>query len=303
MCVRSGVVHMQVIAVRKAPLPMSDNILSPGRVAVITGAGMGIGAAAARRFAQFDMKLCLFDRDAAALEAVANELTGVELRTVVGDVSAREDLHRLRDAAFGMTGEVDLLMNNAATGAGAGPWGETSAWLRLLEINLLSIVAAQELFVPRMLDQPGRSAIVNLGSKQGITNPPGNAAYSAAKAGVRILTEQLAHELREAVGDRITAHLLVPGYTWTSMNSPGMDEKTGVKPDEAWTADQVIGHFIERFGQGDFYILCPDNAVTPAIDAKRIRWASDDIASNRPALSRWHPDWKAAFARHMADEG
>lgn len=57
--------------------------------------------------------------------------------------------------------------------------------------------------------------------------------------------------------------------------------------------------FLPRFERGDFYIICPDNAVTSEMDAKRILWATQDITENRPALSRWHPDWKAAFEGWM----
>ena len=56
---------------------------------------------------------------------------------------------------------------------------------------------------------------------------------------------------------------------------------------------------LEAVGRGDFYILCPDNDVTRAMDEKRIAWAAGDIIHNRPALSRWHPDYAASFAAHM----
>ncbi|MCP5586843.1 SDR family oxidoreductase, partial [Klebsiella pneumoniae] len=78
------------------------------------------------------------------------------------------------------------------------------------------------------------SAIVNLGSKQGITTPPGNNAYNVSKAGVKIVTEQLAHDLFKECGNKITAHLLVPGYTWTPMNSPEMDEQHDEQPKGTW---------------------------------------------------------------------
>jgi hypothetical protein len=78
-------------------------------------------------------------------------------------------------------------------------------------------------------------------------------------------------------------------------------EQVSPKPGEAWTADQVVDYFVERFARGDFYILCPDNAVTPEMDARRIRWACDDIILNRPALYRWHPDWKGRFAALTSD--
>lgn len=280
---------------------MNEDILSPGRVAVITGAAAGIGAAAARHFAGLGMRLCLFDRDAAALERFAGELgRGEAVRTLAGDVTSHDALENLCATAYDAFDDVALLFNNAGIHAGAGPWSDVPAWRHQLEVNLFSIITAQAIFVPRMLAQQGRSAVVNLGSKEGITTPPGNAAYSVAKAGVKVLTEQLAHELREAAGDKVGAHLFVPGYTWTPMNAAAKPAGSP-KPDEAWTADQLLSYFDGRFRRGDFYILCPDNAVTTAMDAKRIRWAADDLIENRPALSRWHPDWKDRFAAYMRD--
>jgi len=58
---------------------------------------------------------------------------------------------------------------------------------------------------------------------------------------------------------------------------------------------------IERMSAGDFYILCPDNDVTRGMDEKRIAWAAGDLINNRPALSRWHPDYKEAFDAFMAE--
>lgn len=280
-------------------MTMNDDILASGRVAVITGAAAGIGAAAARHCAAQGMRLCLFDRDGETLTALAADLRqSTEVETVAGDVTSDDDLGQLADIAFGKFGEVALLMNNAGVIAGAGPWEDLPGWRRQLEVNLFSIVTAQSIFVPRMLKQDGRGAIVNLGSKEGITTPPGNAAYSVAKAGVKVLTEQIAHELRQTAGDKVTAHLFVPGYTWTPMNA-ALKPEGAEKPDEAWTAEELLAYFDGRFRAGDFYILCADNAVTPETDAKRILWAARDLTENRPALSRWHRDWKDEFAAYM----
>ena len=144
-------------------------------------------------------------------------------------------------------------------------------------------------------DAPG--LIVNTGSKQGITQPPGNTAYNVSKAGVKALTEGLAHTLRTRTGDRIAAHLLIPGFTHTGMTARG----AGERPPAAWTPDQVVERMFAGVAAGDFYILCPDNETTPEQDAKRIAWAAGDIAANRPALSRWHPDWQDRFAAYMAE--
>jgi len=81
----------------------------------------------------------------------------------------------------------------------------------------------------------------------------------------------------------------VPGFTFTGIT--GRKEK----PPEAWTADQVVDFLLDGLGRGDFYIICPDNAVTREVDNRRMQWAMEDIIKNRPALSRWHPDYKAAF--------
>ena len=71
------------------------------------------------------------------------------------------------------------------------------------------------------------------------------------------------------------------------------------KPDGAWTPEQTVEFMVEAMGQGDFYILCPDNETTRAQDERRIAWAAGDVIENRPALSRWHPDYADAFKRHM----
>lgn len=67
------------------------------------------------------------------------------------------------------------------------------------------------------------------------------------------------------------------------------------KPDAAWTPEQVVAFMAERLVHSDFYILCPDNAVTRELDNRRIVWAAGDIIHNRPALSRWHKDHQATF--------
>lgn len=273
------------------------------RVAVVTGAANGIGLAAARRFASLGMRLCIADinRDALAkaretLEPLLAE-GAADLRTVEADVARREDVARLADEAFSAFGDVALLMNNAAIGQGAGPWERTDQWRRLLDVNFYGVLYGLEAFVPRMLAHGRPAAVVNLGSKQGITTPPGNAAYNASKAAVKVLTEQLAHELRQTAGDRVTAHLLIPGFTFTGMTSGGAEQK----PAGAWTPDQVIDVLLEGLGAGDFYLLCPDNEVTRALDERRIQWAADDIIKNRPALSRWHPQFGPEFQAFVSD--
>jgi short-subunit dehydrogenase len=114
---------------------------------------------------------------------------------------------------------------------------------------------------------------------------------------VKALTEGLAHSLREKTGERVTAHLLIPGFTYTGM----IARHVPVKPAAAWTAQQVAEYLLAGVASGDFYIVCPDNETTPEMDRKRMSWAMGDLIEGRPALSRWHPAHKDAFASFMTE--
>ena len=286
---------------------MSHPAIAPGRVAVITGGASGIGLAAARKFAAAGMKIVLADLKGPALdqaaETVASAAKGgkADVRAVATDVSVMEDVQRLKQIAYQSFGEVAVLMNNAGIGNGGGPFENYERWQRVLSVNLWGVINGTHAFAQAMIAQGTPAAVINTGSKQGITCPPGDTAYNVSKAGVKVLTEGLAHSLRNIDGCQVTAHLLIPGHVWTGITGRKPDQPASDKPKGAWTPEQTVDFMLERLGDGDFYILCPDNDVPHALDARRIQWAADDIIQNRPALSRWHKDWKDKFAAYVKD--
>jgi NAD(P)-dependent dehydrogenase (short-subunit alcohol dehydrogenase family) len=288
-------------------------VFQAGRVAVITGAASGIGLAAALYCASRGMRLCLADTNTAALDAALAAIAALpnvaaskaartnvaEAITVPTDVSRRDEVERLRDRAYAAFGEVGLLMNNAGREGGGALSGDPERWADIIGTNLWGVVNGVQVFAPAMVAQGTPGAIVNTGSKQGITCPPGDTAYNVSKAGIKVVTEALAHDLRNTEDCRVTAHLLVPGFTFTGFTRVRVSEK----PPAAWTPEQVVEFMVTRMGAGDFYLICPDNDVTRPLDNARMLWAAMDITENRPPLSRWHPDYAEAFKAFLAERG
>jgi NAD(P)-dependent dehydrogenase (short-subunit alcohol dehydrogenase family) len=272
--------------------------LAANRVAVVTGAASGIGLAAAEKFATLGMKVCMADANSDSLERAANKVRAAaalrdDVRTFSVDVSNLEDVMRLKASVYDAFGDVAVLMNNAGTGGGGDLFGDPARWRRIMDVNLWGVINGAQAFAPDMMRLGKDSAIINTGSKQGITCPPGDTAYNISKAGVKVVTEALAHELRNADGCKVSAHLLIPGFTFTAMTKGARTEK----PAAAWTPEEVVDFMLPAMAKGDFYILCPDNDVPRQLDERRILWAAGDIVENRAPLSRWHPDYKEAFAR------
>lgn len=279
---------------------MNHPALSPSCVAVITGGASGIGLAAAKRFAGLGMKVAIADLGGERLEQACREVADLQpahpdaVIAVATDVTRPDDLRNLKQIVDEKFGQTDILMNNAGIQPGSSVF-DGSNWDRIIATNLMAVVHGCQIFGPSMIKRQTPGLIINTGSKQGITTPPGDPAYNVSKSGVKTFTEALQHELRNTKDCHVTAHLFIPGFVYTALTKGDRVEK----PAGAWTPEQTVDFMLESVAAGDFYILCPDNDVTRALDEKRILWAANDIIQNRPPLSRWHPDFESRFVNFL----
>ena len=272
-------------------------IVQPGNVAVVTGAALGIGRAMCRRFAEAGMSIVVADLPDEELDRTVDLLKAISQRGPDGvlkaptDVADPEQVQRLCDTVMSKFGKVNLLANNAVTRIGRGHEAPLADWRRAMDVNLWGPILGVRAFLPVMLASTEPGVIVNVGSKQGITNPPGHPVYNVTKSALKAYTEALEHELRsnpDNAGRRVTTHLLIPGWTTTGTQ----EHKPG-----AWRPEQVVDAMLSGIARGDFYIICPDGDVTVEMDKKRILWAAGDMTENRPPLSRWHPDYAEVAKR------
>ena len=267
-----------------------EQILSVGHVAIVTGAASGIGKAVCRRLAERGMSICLVDLPSQDLDEAEGEIRarsadGASVVKIPTDIADPDQIRALHEQVMGHFGKAHLLMNNAVTRTGRGHAADIEEWRQAMEVNFWGVVNTVRTFLPSMLSMNEPGMIVNVGSKQGITNPPGHPIYNITKSALKTYTEALEHDLRSQQDEQqITAHLLVPGWTTTGKN----EHRQG-----AWLPDQVADFMVDALKAGSFYILCPDDDVSTEMDHKRILWAVNDIIDDRPPLSRWHPDFEA----------
>ena len=269
-------------------------------VAIVTGGASGIGLAAAELFGKAGMKVLIADLPGDPLFGAASHLRaqGIEAVSIGCDVSDIGQVQAAKEQADRL-GTVSVVLSNAGQEGGGALFADPAIWRGTLETNLWGAIHVTQTFLPEMIASGTPGAILYTGSKQGITLPPGDTAYNVSKAALKALAESVSHDLVSKTGGLVSAHLLIPGFTYT-----GFTKAKGVteKPQGAWTAEQVAAFMMAGLDAGDFYILCPDNEVDRATDLKRMRWGTSDIIENRPALSRWHPDYAASFADYMKDK-
>jgi NAD(P)-dependent dehydrogenase (short-subunit alcohol dehydrogenase family) len=190
-----------------------------GKVAVVTGAGSGIGRALATRFAREGMRVVLADVEAKPLgearEAIA--ATGSEAIAVTTDVSNAAQVEALAERAFDAFGGAHVVCNNAGVVAGGPTWEVAPGdWEWVLGVNLWGVIHGIRAFVPRMLQQ-GEGHVVNTASIAGIVAAPFGAPYCAAKHAVVAISECLHHELTATQAGKVKVSVVCPAWVRTNI--------------------------------------------------------------------------------------
>jgi NAD(P)-dependent dehydrogenase (short-subunit alcohol dehydrogenase family) len=312
-----------------SPFLLSREIFRFGHTAVITGSSSGIGRAAAIMCAEKGMNIFLVDIDAADLKttvelvkdiaakstcSLEEDKQSVTIEGVELDVSDMAAMERFQKDVIARHGTVHFLMNNAGIGIGGGAMTDVETVHKVMEVNTYGPINGCLAFVPIMKQRGDVGLIVNTGSKQGITMPPGNLTYNISKAALKVYTEGLEYELRKdrlENGGKLYSALLVPGWVNTSLQVKTSRYRCAVEGKEfsledvffhedkpakgAWMPRQVIDFMVQELDKERFYIICPDNDVSRELDNLRMSWTMGDIVENRPPLSRWDKDWSKKF--------
>ncbi|MFX0174935.1 MAG: SDR family NAD(P)-dependent oxidoreductase [Candidatus Hodarchaeota archaeon] len=190
------------------------------KVAVITGAGSGIGRGLAIKCIQEGMKTVISDLNEKNLERVIRKIKrlGGDCLAVKVDVSKSDEVKELSKNAIDKFGTVDLLFNNAGVAMPRFAWQYTlNDWEWILGVNLWGVIHGIRIFVPIMLEQGKEGYIVNTASIEGLcSRNPGGAIYSVSKHGVVALSEVLKNNLEE-IGAKIKVSVLCPGLVDTKI--------------------------------------------------------------------------------------
>lgn len=300
-----------------------SSLMKPGNTAMVTGASSGIGRAACLEFAKAGMNVWMADIDESELKAAQEKVKAVatsdnKVESRVVDVADAAALTQLADEVFADGGKCHVLMNNAGTGQGGGAMTDPATLQKVMGVNAYGPIHGCVAFVPKMKEGGEPGIVVNTGSKQGITMPPGNLSYNVSKAALKAYTEGLEHEFMKArtdEGGKLRAALLIPGWVNTSIVMKSMRAASAAKGETldestvffhedkpasgAWMPKQVVDFMVEELDKGRFYVVCPDHDVDRATDNIRMTWTMQDITEDRPPLSRWHPDYKDKFTEYL----
>jgi NAD(P)-dependent dehydrogenase (short-subunit alcohol dehydrogenase family) len=247
-----------------------------GRVAVVTGAASGIGAALARRFAAEGMGLVLADVEQPPLDALVAELSaaGTEVIGVRTDVSDAASMDHLAEAAFARFERVNVVCNNAGVSGSSAPVHELSAadWAWVLGVNLWGVIHGHRVFQSHLMSH-GDGHLVNTASKAGLTAFAGLAPYHASKHAVVALSEVVYSELA-AAGSTVGISVLCPG--WVNTRIAESDRNRPEHLPEPLIGEPSLGEVdpeLVRAMIRDFFATkqSPDEVAELVVDAIRTR--------------------------------
>ena len=273
------------------------------RVAVVTGAGSGIGRALAKRAAQEGMRVAIADVELNALEESAAEVesAGAEVLVVPTDVSRADQVDALAGLVYERFGAVHLLCNNAGVFQAGITWQrELADWEWVMGVNFWGVLHGIRSFVPRMLEGGDEGHVVNTSSVAGLITGAYSAPYITSKFAVLALTECLAHDLR-AQGAPIGASVLVPGLVdtkiaYSTRNRPDEPPGEAQAPDHHLVEqalrdmlarggrppDEVAGLVFDAVRSGRFFITTSD--ATESMLRERFDAV---LAGDLPPMSQW----------------
>ena len=258
--------------------------LETGQVAVVTGAGSGIGLALAERLARAGLNLVLADVQEDALAAAAQKISshGVEALTSCTDVSKESEVQALAEQTLDRFGAVHVVCNNAGVVARADPWfGPLSAWQWVMGVNFWGVVHGCRVFLPHLI---GGGHIVNTASIAGLM-PGFTPAYDASKHAVVAITENLYNTIQVA-GLPVGVSVLCPGWVRTSIVEADRNwpSELGDKPPDDPGTSVLAQHAGRAIEEGSNPAFVAD-AVVDAVGAGRF-WVIPhqeflDIAADR----------------------
>lgn len=218
-----------------------------GKVAIITGAGSGIGAATARRFANEGAAVVCADLKGADQTAEAIASSDGRALAVEVDVSSLEDTERLAQEAVDAFGTIDVLYANAGiAGVGTAMDCTPEVWDRVIAVNLTGVWLSMRAVLPTMVERASGS-IINQASVGGIVGVPGISPYAAAKAGVIGLTKQAAVDFGK---DNIRVNAIAPGTAPTPLVTETYRVRAGASAASAEEVDEAINRNVDRFPLG-----------------------------------------------------
>jgi len=253
------------------------------KIALVTGAGRGIGRAIARAFAAEGVNLVLASRTASEIDAVAAEIEGGggHALPVRADISRPEEVSRMVDQAIETFGSVDILVNNAGVQGPIGPVVDVALdrWMETVQVNLIGAFLCSKAVLPEMIARRA-GKIINLSGGGAVSPRPMFSAYSASKAAVVRFTETLAEEVRAF---NIQVNAISPGAVNTRML------------DEILRAGEAAGQktIAEALQQRETGGTPPEQAASLAVFLASN--ASDGLTGR--LLSAVHDDWQEMAAR------